>query len=269
MKSIIELNAGLKKQIDEIAEVAGYLWQRGWAERNGGNISVNVSDLIPEEAKSFASLQNVKLPKAFKILANNYFYVTGTGKRMRYVATKPMENGAIIRLNEMGDAYDIIADQLVAPTSELASHLSMHSYMRENRDPNMKVVCHTHPTDLIALTHNKSFLQPGVLARTLWSMIPETRIVVPRGIGIIPYNVPGTMELANATIIELEKHDVVMWEKHGALAVGDDIIETFDMIDTLSKSAQIYLYAKQAGFEPDGLAEQELDDLVGLFNLPE
>ena len=116
MNSIIELNAGLKKQIDEIAEVAGYLWQRGWAERNGGNISVNVTDLIPEEAKSFASLQHVKLPKAFKIIANNYFYVTGTGKRMRYVATKPMENGAIIRLNEAGDAYDIIADQLVTPT---------------------------------------------------------------------------------------------------------------------------------------------------------
>ncbi|MDD3161398.1 MAG: class II aldolase/adducin family protein, partial [Bacteroidales bacterium] len=69
--------------------------------------------------------------------------------------------------------------------------------------------------------------------------------------------------------VELEKHDVVMWEKHGTLAVGDDIIETFDMIDTLSKSAQIYLLGKQAGFAPEGMTDQQLDDLVGFFHLPE
>ena len=27
-------------EIDRICEVAGYLWEKGWAERNGGNISV-------------------------------------------------------------------------------------------------------------------------------------------------------------------------------------------------------------------------------------
>ncbi|MDD2525523.1 MAG: rhamnulose-1-phosphate aldolase, partial [Bacteroidales bacterium] len=51
--------------------------------------------------------------------------------------------------------------------------------------------------------------------------------------------------------------------------VGDDIIETFDMIDTLSKSAQIYLLGKQAGFAPEGMTDQQLDDLVGFFHLPE
>ncbi|KAA6314363.1 Rhamnulose-1-phosphate aldolase, partial [termite gut metagenome] len=196
------------------------------------------------------------------------FFVTGTGKRMRYVSSAPMENGSIIRLNTAGDAYDVIADNDIAPTSELPSHLSMHNYMRSVRKCDTKVVCHTHPTDLIALTHIKKFLEPNVMAHTLWSMIPETRIIVPLGVGIVPYEIPGTMELANATIKELEKHDVVMWEKHGCLAVGDDVIETFDMIDTLSKSAQIYFYAKQAGFEPEGMTDKQLDDLVPVFGLP-
>ncbi|MCD8261638.1 MAG: rhamnulose-1-phosphate aldolase [Bacteroides sp.] len=269
MSSILESNKALAVQVWQIAEVAGYLWERGWAERNGGNISVNVSEFMDELDKNRPALRTVALLATFKALAGHYFFVTGTGRRMRYVAKSPMENGSIIRLNDAGDAYDIIADNDIAPTSELPSHLSMHNYMRSVRGCDTKVVCHTHPTDLIALTHVKKFLQPGVLGRMLWSMIPETRIIVPRGVGIIPYEIPGTMDLATATIKELAKHDVVMWEKHGCLAVGEDIIETFDMIDTLSKSSQIYFYAKQAGEEPEGMTNEQLDGLVPVFGLPE
>ena len=43
MKSILEGRPELKAVIDQIAEVTGYLWQKGWAERNGGNITVNVT----------------------------------------------------------------------------------------------------------------------------------------------------------------------------------------------------------------------------------
>ncbi len=45
---IINQNASIKEIILEVAEVAKYLWQRGWAERNAGNISVNISHLITE-----------------------------------------------------------------------------------------------------------------------------------------------------------------------------------------------------------------------------
>lgn len=44
-------NDKLECQIADVAEVAGYLWQRGWAERNGGNISVNITDLLTDEEK--------------------------------------------------------------------------------------------------------------------------------------------------------------------------------------------------------------------------
>lgn len=36
-------------EIGRIAEVAGYLWTKGWAERNGGNISVNLTGLLTDE----------------------------------------------------------------------------------------------------------------------------------------------------------------------------------------------------------------------------
>lgn len=269
MKSILETNKALAGQIAQVAEVAGYLWERGWAERNGGNISVNVTEFMPADAAGMPAIAPaVKLPMRVEGLAGHYFYVTGTGRRMRYVAREPMANGSIVQIDAAGESYRIVADRPIAPTSELPSHFSMHNYMRTVKGRDTKVVCHTHPTDLIALTHNKRFLDSKELSLMLWSMIPETRIIVPHGIGIIPYEIPGTMELAAATIKQLEHHDVVMWEKHGCLAVGDDVIETFDAIDTLSKSAQIYITAKMCGFEPEGMTRSQLDGLCEPFNIP-
>jgi rhamnulose-1-phosphate aldolase len=112
-----------------------------------------------------------------------------------------------------------------------------------------KVVLHTHPTEIIALTHIKRWLDSEALTQMLWSMIPECRMVVTKGVGVVPYISPGTVELAEATVVELEKHDVIVWEKHGVLAVGDDITTCFDIIDTLNKSAQIYIHAKAAGLQ--------------------
>ena len=57
-------NKSLMSEIGRIAEVAGYLWTKGWAERNGGNISVNVTDLLSETEKSLpALLPPVELPQ--------------------------------------------------------------------------------------------------------------------------------------------------------------------------------------------------------------
>ena len=35
---MMNYNDSISEIISQIAEVAGYLWERGWAERNGGNI---------------------------------------------------------------------------------------------------------------------------------------------------------------------------------------------------------------------------------------
>lgn len=263
---MIRDNKKLMIAIGQIAEVAGYLWEKGWAERNGGNISVNLTEYLSDEEKKLTALHKVNLLDPVEKLSGDIFFVTGTGKRMRYVAQEPFANGALIRIAEDGKSYEIIAEQLIMPTSELPSHLMMHNYLR-TVGRNNKVVLHTHPTDLIGLTHSKTFLDSAKLTHLLWSMIPECRIIVPKGIGIVPYEIPGTLDLARATVKQLEKHDVVFWEKHGILAVGEDIIECFDSIDTLSKSAQIYFSARMAGFEPEGMTEKQLDDLVPAFEL--
>ena len=60
MKSILEGRAALKAEIDKTAEVAGYLWQNGWAERNGGNITVNVTEYVDDEIRQMPAISDVK-----------------------------------------------------------------------------------------------------------------------------------------------------------------------------------------------------------------
>ena len=48
MKSILDNHPGLKREVEKAAEVAGYLWQKGGAEPKGGNITLNITDLVDE-----------------------------------------------------------------------------------------------------------------------------------------------------------------------------------------------------------------------------
>lgn len=268
MKSILDNRPGLAKKVWDVAEVAGYLWQKGWAERNGGNITINITEFVDDEIKNMPAISDpVSIGRELPHLKGCYFFCKGTNRRMRDLARWPMENGSVIRITDDCAHYVIIADNPVKPTSELASHLSIHNYLI-GKGSTYKAAFHSHPIDLIAMTHNPAFLEKDKLSYLLWSMIPETRAFCPRGLGIIPYKMPSSFELADATIGELDEYDVVMWEKHGVVAVGEDIMEAFDMVDTLSKSAQIYLTAKSMGFEPEGTTRADMDALRDAFNLP-
>lgn len=268
MKSILENRPALAKEVNKVAEVAGYLWQKGWAERNGGNITVNITEYIDDEVRTMTPISDVMfIGVTLPHLKGCYFFCKGTNKRMRDLARWPMENGSIIRILDDCASYVMIADAPVKPTSELPAHLSVHNYLIGKGSP-YKASLHTHPIELIAMSHSKKFLQKDVMTNLLWSMIPETKAFCPRGVGIIPYQLPGSVELADGTLKELDDYDVTLWEKHGVFAVGTDIMEAFDQVDVLSKSAQIYINCKNMGFEPDGMSQEQMHEMTIAFNLP-
>lgn len=267
MKSILENRPELARQVEEVAEVAGYLWQKGWAERNGGNITINVTECIDDDVRALPPLSEpIPFGMTLPRLKGCYFFCKGTNRRMRDLARRPMENGAVIRILDDGASYEIVADAPVRPTSELASHLAMHEQMLAAGN-GYRAAIHTHPIDLVAMSHHRAFLGKDVLTKLLWSMIPETRAFCPKGLGIVPYAMPSSVELARATVEQLAEYDVVLWEKHGVCAVGPDIMEAFDQIDVLSKSAQIYLSARAMGFEPEGMTDAQMDELKEAFGL--
>ena len=260
-------NSELKKVTDKVCEVAGYLWEKGWAERNAGNISINITGIDLGKIETLSSYPTKQLNFSLPALANNLFFVTGTGKRMREVARNVWANCSIVVVHEDGKTYSIVSEgETVIPTSELPTHLGVHEVMvkRGGKD---NVLVHTHPNEIGSLSLLPSIGNEKAMNEALWGMHPETYIVVPKGVGLIPYEVPGTDEIARLTVESLQSHDVIIWPKHGCLAIGSDLIETFDTIDTLNKSALLYLLCKSAGETPAGLQKPERDALKAAFNI--
>ena len=267
--SILDNRPVLKAEIDKVAEVAGYLWQKGWAERNGGNITVNITEFVDDKMRAMPGISAPHpIGSTLPHLAGCWFYCKGTGRRMRDLARDPMANGSIIRILPGCDSYEIVADAPVAPTSELPSHLTVHNWLLAKGSP-YRASLHTHPIELVALTHSRKWMEKDAATQMLWSMIPETRAFCPKGLGMVPYMLPSSNELAEATLRTLaDNYDVVMWEKHGVFAVDTDILEAFDQVDVLNKAAQIYIAARGMGFEPDGMTDAQLRELADAFGLP-
>ncbi len=267
-KSILDGRAGLEAVVNQIAEVAGYLWQKGWAERNGGNITVNITEFVDDEIKALPAIVPAKqIGKVLPHLKGMYFYAKGTGKRMRDLARDPMANGSVIRICDDCASYEIISDQPVLPTSELPSHLALQDYLLGTGSC-YKATLHTHPIELVAMSHISRFLREGEMTRVLWSMIPETLAFAPLGIGVVPYALPGSIALADATLEQIKTHDVVLWEKHGTVSVGTDIMDAFDQTDVLCKAANIYMCARNMGSEPDGMTDEAMKEVQDVFHLP-
>ena len=262
---LTEQNPPLNELLNDVAEVAGYLWDRGWAERNAGNISVNITAMISEDSIDLNQYHFVEITTHYPELAEMSFLVTGTGKRMRDLARKPLDNALLIRLNSDGSGYYILSREkyskdIFLPTSEFPTHLGIHQMVKK-RDSHETVVLHTHATELVALTQIKEYCDQEKLNKLLWGMHPETMVFVPQGIGFVPYVTPGTDDIAMESLKVLKKHPIVLWEKHGVFCIGDSIIDTFDNIDIMAKSAKIFFLTRGAGYSPEGLTDKELDVL--------
>lgn len=241
----------LKKTIRDLGEVGQWLWMKGWAEQNAGNISVDVSDLVDPLAP-----------------ARRCLLVTVAGSRMRDIKKAPEKNLMLIRLLKTGRGYRVLwggADGRKSPTSELSSHLTVHAWLRQRR-MSQKVFLHTHPTHLIALTHLKKYAGSSkALNDLLVSVHPEVVISLPEGLGLAPYRRPGSKGLSAATIAELERHRVVVWEKHGCAAIGNDIYQAFDLIDLAEKAAGIYLLCRASAHQFQGLNIRQIRNLKNTF----
>lgn len=267
-KSVLEWHPALRQALEQVAEVTGYLWQKGWAERNGGNLTLNITEYADDVLKALPAISGV-LPIGMKLpnLKGCWFYCKGTGKRMRDLARDPMCAGSIIRILDDCENYEIVADSVIMPTSELPSHLSLQDYLIGSGS-SYKATLHTHPIELVALSHNREYLDSARLTRILHSMIPETLAFAPLGIGVVPYAMPSSVDLAEATLEMVKRYDVVLWEKHGTVAVGTDMIDAFDQTDVLNKAASIYLTAKKFGFTAEGMTDVAMEDIRRTFNLP-
>ncbi len=225
-------------------------WLKGWNERNGGNMSYRMK---PEEAAAVQPFLHeggearpigVSVPN----LANEYFIVTGSGKFYKNILREPENNICIVRIDEKGETYSIVwgLAQGGVPTSELPTHLLNHSVKKATTNGEYRVIMHAHPANTVALT----FLLPledKVFTRNIWEMITECPIVFPAGIGVLPWMVCGSSDIAVATAEKIRRYDAVIWSHHGIFCAGPDFDVTFGLMDTIEKAAEILIKVNSCG----------------------
>lgn len=215
-------------------------WLQGWHEHHGGNLTYRARKEELAGLKMDQGREWIFLEKKLANLAGEYFIVTGSGKSMRNAELYPEDSLGIIEINEEGSAYRIVwglADG-GRPTSELPAHLMCQSVKKETTDGRYRFVYHAHPANIIAL----SFVLPlndEKFTRELWEMEPECAMIFPAGMGVLPWMVPGTEEIAELTCKKMKAYDVVLWAQHGVFAAGDTFDNTFGLMNTVEKGAEI------------------------------
>jgi len=249
IRKINEKAQGIARQI---VEVAGLLWTNGWGEATSGNISVNVTDAFPGINLDFRTFPIIHLDIPYPALAHHYIFITTKGTRMRDLLKDPTRCLCIIKLSRTGETYQVLFEDQehpVEPSSEILTHLAIHEKMVQAGNGN-KAIVHAHVHELIVLTHIPEMRNEARLNEALMGMHTEIPFFLPEGIGYVPLVTPGSPELADANLRSLKDHMIVVWEKHGVMAIGKDVHEAFDRMDVLAKAAKIYINCKAMGLDP-------------------
>ena len=237
MKNILEA-----KFMVEFIRTVTNMYRLGWDERNGGNVSLMLDE---EEVKDYVDVKKVirTMDTGFTSpkLNGKIFLVTGTGKYFKNVEFAPEVNLGIVHLVEDGAKAELLWGFADGGrfTSEFPAHMMSHA-ARLSVDPDNRVVMHCHPTNLLAMTYVHS-LDEREFTRTLWQMCTECIVVFPDGVNVLPWMLCGTNEIGEATAKKMETARLVVWSQHGIYGAGKDLDETFGLIETAEKAAEIYM----------------------------
>ncbi|MEG0294085.1 rhamnulose-1-phosphate aldolase [Enterococcus sp.] len=254
--------------LKEMVATTTNLYRLGWDERNGGNISYLLTE---EEVLPFLDIQQVirRIPMIFDAtqLIGKYFIVTGSGKYFKNVIDDPAANLGVVRIASDGRTLELLwgLENDAVPTSELPSHLMSH-IARLEVDPENRVIMHNHATHLLAMTFTHE-LDEKSFTRTLWQMCTECLVVFPDGVSIIPWIVPGTNEIGEATAAKMKEARLVMWPYHGVYGAGKDMDEVFGLIETAEKAAQVYTYVQAQGGVKQTITDENLWKLARAFKV--
>jgi L-fuculose-phosphate aldolase len=128
------------------------------------------------------------------------------------------------------DGREVGSPSGLAPSSDLAIHLAVHAAR-----PELGAVAHAHLPASMALTLAGEIPDPEAL--------PETAQFIPR-LPFLPLGVMGSAELARRVATALTAPpeplaDVVLLERHGAIAVGSDpeaAVNRLELVEVLCRT---------------------------------
>ena len=261
------------KFMREMCATASNMYRLGWDERNGGNISYMLEErevaeyLDTEKALREIPVMGVNSVEAdLSPLEGRIFLVTGTGKYFKNVEKDPAANLGIVKIGKGGKSVRLLwgFEDGGRPTSEFPAHMMSH-IARLKVDPENRVIMHSHPTYTLAMNFVHE-LDEKSFTHTLWEMCTECIVVFPEGVGVLPWMLCGTSEIGAATARKMEEFRLVVWAMHGIYGAGKTLDETFGLIETVEKAAQIYMLTAHLP-RKNTIKDEDMLKLLQLFGV--
>ncbi len=251
----------LEGLIKAIGQAGKRLTEIDAAEAGAGNISVCILSGGFDVAPRFPDSEEVLLPFSVPELAGATFSVTGSATRLRDVLDDPEGNLGCLVIQPGGETAFLRTSprrQFTKVTSEFNSHLAIH-YDRLVRGEVVHAVIHAQPPHLIYLSHIAAYRDQDYLNQHLLRWQPETIIQMPEGLGVVPFLVPGSSQLVDATREALQGHQLAVWCRHGVICRADgSVMHACDLIEYAEAAAR-YEYLNLAAGEPShGLSVEEI-----------
>lgn len=251
----------------EMIHTTENMYHHGWDERNGGNVSLLLEEgEVADYAEPGRVLREIPTGLEIPELNGRYFLVTGTGKYFKNIPRDPAGNLGLLRLAKGGTAAELLWGYTDGGrfTSELPAHLMSHK-ARLSVNPANRVVMHCHPANLLAMTYVHD-LDERAFTHTLWQMCTECIVVFPDGVSVLPWMLCGTREIGAATARRMELSRLVVWAQHGIYGAGADLDETFGLIETAEKAAEIYMKIAHLPLR-NTIRDEQLRELAEYFGV--
>lgn len=146
------------------------------------------------------------------------------------------------------DIVQVLPNGTVLGNHKPSVELPFHSLVYRRR-PGIKAVLHAHP--------------PSLVAFSIVRKIPNTNLIpsanqVCGEVGMVPYALPGSMELGENIVKAMESGShTMMLENHGVVVGGETLFQAFMAFETLDFCARLELTANLIG-TPVGLTPKYL-----------
>lgn len=253
--------------LEDMAEAGQQVTNLGAAEGSAGNISIFTKELtnIPD---SFLEIRTIDLPVAAPALEKGWVLVTNSGKRLRDIHRSPERSISVLQILAGGQQATLYTNPSLKPTSEFVSHLAVHQDQVARRGLTQHAIVHAQSCYLTFLSNLSPYQDTVSLNQRLLRWEPETILVFPHGIGLIPFIVPGTHNIMEETVKALQTHSLVVWQKHGQVSRSDEsAVKAADYIE-YAETAAHYEYLNLSLGEPcQGISNNQLMDICDTYQV--
>jgi len=227
---------------------------KNWAPACSGNFSA----LSPKNYyQRFQSnqLQRISLINSCAFLSNYDMLFSCSGVGFDDIADNFIYLSLAVNTNANGTKINVLGFEnniKYSITTEYLSHLLLLNYFASKGKENIFLI-HVHIPEFIAITHHLSYKNSEKLTALIWSMFPEAKNSLKTGVCFVPYQKPGSHELANETIKNYSGQEIIVWEKHGVLACAENPIEALNRLEIATEALKVFFICRNAGFYPEDI----------------